>query len=884
MRWLGWATAILVICGAARAPAWADEPAALRATLPNGLRVVIVPDRLAPVASVALNYLAGSNDAPDGFPGTAHALEHMMFRGSAGLDREQLSELSARLGGDANANTTETVTQYTATVPAADLGLVLRAEALRMRGLTLAQADWEQERGAIEQEVARDLSSPFYNFAVQAQSILFAGTPYEHDALGSRETFERTDAALLRGFYERWYAPNNAILVIAGDVDPAATLALAQDAFGPIPRRDIPAHAPIAPRPAVKSELTLPTNFPFGLAALAYRMPGLKSGDFAAADILGDVLGSQRGALYGLVPAGRALIAAFQYQAKPDVGFGLALAGFPNGSDPAPVLADLRRVLAEAAAGDIPAELVEAAKRREIAQLAFGYDSIDGLARAWSRALAQQGAESPDDLARAYGAVTLEDVRRVAREVLDPEHAVTATLTPRDAAAPAPAGGGFGGTESFAAPPDHPVTLPDWAASALATPRLPAPGEPPAIATLANGLRLIVQPEHVGHTVSVFGRVREVTETQEPPGQEGVAQVTADLFSYGTTAHDRLAFRKAADDLAAELRTGARFSLRVLAPDFEAGMRLLAEGQLQPAFPDGGFAVVRAQVAKAVAGQSQTPDYRFERATQAAIVPPGDPTLREATAEGVAALRVEDVRAYHARAFRPDLTTLVVIGDITAERARAVVEQTFGGWQAQGPTPAIDLPPVGPSVASRMRIPDPGSQQDSVALVESLAIPIQHPDRYPLLLGDLILGNGPASRLYRDLRTRSGYVYSVDSDIDWSRTRADYTISFGADPANVPKARELALRDLAEMRAQPVGEAELMRAQAGLLRALAMRGASVGAIAGRFLHAAELDLPLLPAEVTAQRFLAVTAEDIRRAFATWLRPDDLAMVVKGPAE
>jgi zinc protease len=139
----------------------------LRATLPNGLRVVVVPNSLAPVVTTNLTYLAGSNDAPTGFPGTAHALEHMMFRGSDGLDKDQLAELGARLGGINNAHTSETITEYTFTVPAQDLGLVLKVEALRMRGALLQQGDWEQERGAINQEVSRAVSNPFYNYAAQ---------------------------------------------------------------------------------------------------------------------------------------------------------------------------------------------------------------------------------------------------------------------------------------------------------------------------------------------------------------------------------------------------------------------------------------------------------------------------------------------------------------------------------------------------------------------------------------------------------------------------------------------------------------------------------------------------------------------------------------------
>ena len=883
-----WAAALVL--SALAAPCGAEEPAGLsgsvpggvkRVTLPNGLRVVVVPDPLAPVVTTEINYLAGSNDAPEGFPGTAHALEHMMFRGSQGLDRDQLAEIGTLLGGVYNADTTETVTQYTYTVPSDDLSVALRIEALRMHGLTLSQADWEQERGAIDQEVSRDLSSPIYNYLTQAQAILFQGTPYQHDALGTRPSFEKTDAALIRRFYETWYAPNNAILVIAGDVQPDDALAKAKAAFGDVPSRPVPAHAAFAVQPVESRTLTLDTNFPVGLVTIAYRMPGLKHADFAAADILSDVLSSERGALYGLVPAGKALMAQFNYQAKPDVGFGMAYAAYPSAEDPAPVLADVRRIIAEAARNGVSPELVAAAKRQEIAELAFAANSIQGLAGNWSRALAFQDAESPETLARAYDAVTVEDVNRLARLLLDPDHAVTAILTPRESGRPI-AGSGFGGAESFASTPDHPVALPDWASAALAELHLPDLGTPPDISLLANGLRLIVQPEHVSHTVSVYGRVREVPAVEEPSGKEGVASVTSELFGYGTATRDRLAFREAVDDIAARVSTGSNFSLRVLTPDFEPGMKLLAENQLHPAFPDQAFEVVRSQLARSVAGLLHSPSYLFRQAVKRAIMPEGDPTLREPTPESVTALQPTDVKAYYDATFRPDLTTIVVLGDVTPEQARRVVGETFGGWHGEGPTPAIELPPVGPNKPSQARVPDSSTLQDSVYLAETVQLPVASPDRYPLMLGNVILGGGFSSRLYRDLRIKSGYVYSVSSELDWSRTRGDYGVSFGADGENVEKARQLVVRDLRDMQTTPVSEGELNRAKAEQLRRIPMQRDSIGGIAGQYLRLSDLGLPFDDEQTLAAHYLHITAADIQHAFATWLRPGDLAEVVRGP--
>jgi zinc protease len=840
-----------------------------------------VPDHLAPVVTTELNYLAGSNDAPPGFPGTAHALEHMMFRGSAGLDRDQLALVGALLGGAYNADTTETVTQFTYTVPAADLTVPLKIEALRMRGLTLSQPDWEQERGAIEQEVARDLSNPFYTFLTQAQSILFQGTPYEHDALGTRPSFDATDAALLRRFYDTWYAPNNAILVIVGDVDPPAVLAQVRETFDAVPSHTLPAHAPVTLQPVQAKTLTLPTDFPVGLVALAYRMPSLRSADFAAADILGDILGSERGSLYALVPDGKALMAQFSYQAKPGVGFGMALAAFPTGEDPAPLLAEVRKVIADIATNGAPAALVEAAKRREVAQIGFQANSISGLTSNWSEALAFRGASSPDEVAKAYESVTVDDVNRLARQLLDPKQAVTAILTPRGNGAPV-SQSAFGGAESFATAPDHPVTLPDWATAALGTPHVPDPDEPPMTETLPNGIHLIVQPEHVSHTVSLFGHVRTVADTQQPKGKDGVSGIMRQLFDYGTTTHDRLGFQAAVDDIAAFVNAGPNFSVQALTPDFGKAVQLLAENVLHPAFPEEAFKVVRSQVARSVAGQLRSPNYLFRQAIEKALLPPEDPALREATPASVNGVSLDDVRSYYATVMRPDQTTIVVIGDITPEAAKQIVEANFGGWTKAGPRPAIDLPPVPLSKSSDGRIRDESDQQNSVMLAETVGLPISDPDRYTLLLGNTILSSGFSSRLYRDLRLRTGYVYSISSDFDWSRTRADYSISFGADADNVPKARALVLSNLKAMQTDPVSEAELTRAKAELLRQLPMQRASVRAIAGQYLRIAELGLPPDAANRAAEAYAGMTAEKVRAAFAHWVRPDDLAAVVKGP--
>ncbi len=189
---------------------------ATRATLANGMHVVIVPNKLAPVTTVESNFIVGGNETPDGFPGMAHAQEHMAFRGCTGMTADQTAAIYALLGGQNNADTQQNITQYFTTVPAADVDVALEAEAACLRGVDDSQAQWQQERGAIEQEVQRDLSNPTYKFVDRMNTAMFAGTPYAHDPLGTKSSFDATTGTMLKEFYDKWYSPSNMILHCRG--------------------------------------------------------------------------------------------------------------------------------------------------------------------------------------------------------------------------------------------------------------------------------------------------------------------------------------------------------------------------------------------------------------------------------------------------------------------------------------------------------------------------------------------------------------------------------------------------------------------------------------------------------------------------------------------
>jgi zinc protease len=856
-----------------------------KATLENGLRVVIVRDPLAPVVTVEQNYLVGGDDTPNGFPGMAHAQEHMAFRGCSGLTADQIAAIYAQLGGQGNADTQQNITQYFTTVPAGDLEIALRLDAACMEGAQDSQEEWSEEKGAIEQEVARDLSNPTYKFLTRLNADLFSGTAYSHDALGTKDSFEATTGAMLKKFYRDWYAPNNAILVIAGDVEPAAVLAKVKELYGGIGKKPVPAHPEITLQPVKTESFTLDSNLPYLLVFTAYRMPGTESRDFAAVRILSDVLASQRGNLYALVPQGKALAAEFGVaETFPKASVGYSVVALPADSDPASVMQEMHKIVSEYAAHGVPAELVDASKRGEVANAEFERNSIPGLAAAWSQALAAEGRNSPDEIVEAMKQVTLEDVNRVAKTYLVDQNAITAQLKPVPSGE-AVSDKGFGGSEQLTSSPTKPVALPSWAESQLLALKVPALDASWTDTTLANGMRLIVKTDKASPTVTVLGNIQHKEDLQAPPGKEGVEAVLEELFSYGTETLDRLAFQKALDDIAANETAGHDFSLRVLQQDFARGVQLLADNELHPALPEEAFNIVKQQSTQFVGGNRKSPGYRAARAVNVGLLPKEDPALREVTPESVSSLGLDDVKRYYAKTFRPDLTTIVVIGDVTPEDAKSVVGKWFGGsWKASGMKPDVTLPRVPLNAVSSVTVPDPGQLQNSVNLSEMVGITRFDADYYPLQLGNHVLGGGfYATRLYHDLRQVNGYVYNVDVHMNATKTRTVYAITYACDPANVSKARQLIARDLVSMQKENVTPAELQQAKALVLRQLPLGESSEDAVAGGLLARAQLDLPLDEAARAGRRYISISADDVRLAFAKWIRPDGFVQVVRGPA-
>ena len=847
------------------------------ATLANGLQVYVLQDRLSPVVSMYTNYLAGANDEP--ITGLAHAQEHMMFRGSKTINATQFSDVTAITGGSYNADTQNEITQFFFEMPSQYLDIALNLERSRATGILDAQSGWNAERGAITQEVVRDNSGASYRLYVKMIHHILAGTPYADEGLGTVASFKKIQAPDLKRFYARWYHPNNVVMVIAGDVDPQSTIAKVRSLFGSIPSAPLPPRKSVHLQPLTPLTLRDNSSDPITLAMVGYRVPGYDDPDYYASEILNDVLNSPRGALYALQADGKSLGTFAEASTHPGAGISLVGSAVPVTTNGDTAVADVKAVIDGYKQSGLPPELVAVAKARELAQAQSQSNSINGLATLWSQELAVEH-RTPDDELNGLEKVSVDDVNRVLRKYYDNTTATVAIATPKAAS-----GSAFGGREgeNNSVPPTAHTVLPAFARNVLAQLHVPQSAVHPNQQTLPNGIKLITVQSSISPTVVLRGEIRTNADVQAPPGKDGIDDILNGLFQYGTTTYDRIAYQTELDKIAADVSAGSAFSLNVLAKDFDRGVTLLADDELHPALPADAFAIVKQQTVGQLTGAVQGPDFKAQRALADALYPPGDPSRRQATPETAGSVTLDDVKHYYGSTFRPDMTTIVVVGDVTPEHARSVVQAAFGGWIASGPAPDVYPPAIPRNAPSQAMIPATGRIQSDVTLAEALPLTYNDSD-YPVLqLANAALSGGFGSLLYHDVREIHGYAYTVSTSVSGGHNRSTFRVNYGAYPQNTDRAKQLIVTDLTALQKKDLPADRLVRAKALLIGQLPVRSESYDGVAGTLLSYSVTGRPLDSDRRYAQAELAASADAVRAAMAKWIRPEGFASVTQGPA-
>jgi len=409
-------------------------------TLENGLRVILHEDHSAPVINLQVWYHVGAKDERPGRTGFAHLFEHLMFKGSKNVGPEEHSELIKSIGGVDNAYTTEDVTVYWQTFPSNYLETVLWLEADRMASLAITEENFRSEREVVKEERRMRIENPPYGRVIE---VLYANAfevhPYKHIVIGSMDDLNAATVEDVREFFETYYVPNNATLVIVGDFDTRQALAWVEKYFGNIPRgkRPIPRVTVKEPPKTREKRVTERMNVPLPAFLAGYYIPEDGHPDADALQLISRILSAgQSSRLYRrLVYELRIAAAAFgagNFTEHPNLFFAAAILNPGHAPEEAEkvIVEELERLKTE----PVPARELEKAKNQLVAELLFARQSNQGKASALGRAavLLKDPARVNTEVQRLL-AVTPEEIQRVARRYFTETNRIVLTILPQHA-------------------------------------------------------------------------------------------------------------------------------------------------------------------------------------------------------------------------------------------------------------------------------------------------------------------------------------------------------------------------------------------------------------------------------------------------------------------
>jgi zinc protease len=851
-----------------------------RFTLANGLTLLVHEDHKAPIVAVNVWYHVGSKNERPGRTGFAHLFEHLMFNGSEHYDKEFQAPLERVGATDLNGTTNEDRTNYFANVPTSALDLALWLESDRMGHLVgaISQPKLDEQRGVVQNEKREGENAPYgkvWDFLTP--KLYPAGHPYSWTVIGSMDDLDAAKLDDVKGWFQTYYGPANAVLVIAGDVDPKAVKDKVQLYFG-----DIPSGPPIA-RQGVwiakrtgSQRGTLQDRVPQARIYKVWNVPQWGTPDADYLTLAASVLSTGKSSrLYKRL--------VFDEQIATDVDASVELreiaglfvveAGVRPGVDPAKVERALDEELARfLAAGPMPDELQRA---RTLARADFirGVERIGGFGgKSDVLAKGEVFAGRPDfyqvQLARVATATAAQLRAAAARWLSDGVYSLQVRPFPDYAVAP----------------------------SGVDRSKLPEPGpapkaEFPALqrATLSNGLKVVLAERRAVPLVR-FDLLLDAGSASDQFARPGTASLAMNMLDEGTDTRTALAISDRLAGLGATLGTATRLdvssvSLETLRERLEPALELYADVILHPAFRPADLERLRKQRLVQIQREKADPVGMALRVFPRVVYGEGhayaNPWTGSGTEASTAQITREDLVKFHRTWFKPDHATLVVVGATTMDEIRPRLERLFAGWRP-GDVPRKNIADVAARTKPEVYLLDrPGAEQ-TVLIAGNVAPPKADPDEPAIETMGAVLGSDFGSRLNMNLREDKHWSYGAYSFIRDARGPRPF-IAYA--PVQTDKTRDAIVELQKELRGivgdRPVQADELERAKASLTLTLPGSWETMGAVASTIGEIVAFGLDDRYFDTYADKVRAQTLATVTAAAVRTVQPDHLVWVIVG---
>lgn len=867
--------------------------------LKNGLTVIVHEDHKAPVAAVNVWYNVGSKDEPKGETGFAHLFEHLMFNGTENLPGDFFTYLQQIGATDYNGTTFFDRTNYFQTVPTGALERAIFMESDRMGHLlgAVTQGVLDNQRSVVQNEKRQNDSRPGGLVQYELFGNIFpAGHPYHHTVIGSMEDLDAASLAEVKKWFRDKYGPNNAVLVVAGDVTPAQVKPLVEKYFGPIAAGPVnhPAMATV-PKLASAKSIDMKDNVATTIIQRYWPVPGLLDKQLAALDIGASVLGGLSSSRLDKIMVRDEKLAvsvSSGLTALQRAGILSVSASVKPGVDPAVVSKRLDEIMADYLANGPTADEVQRAVMSEVSGRIRGLEQVGGFGgKAQTLAEGQTYAHDSNFYKKtlaSYASITPAVVKAAMQQWLK-RPALTITLAPGDRPAY---------QEAKAVEP--PKAGAEKSAGAVKGDRpLPPVGQLseldfPAIThtKLANGIPVdFVQRQSV--PVTQIAMSFDAGDAADSPATRGLAVFTTRMIDEGPEGLSSQEFAEAQERLGASINSnnGADRSyvmLNALSPNLPASLDLLSDVIRNPAFRPDDIDRLRSQTLTGIAQLQKDPTRVGRRLLPVVLYgaghpyggpPGGDPAA-------IAKFSRNDLVVWKQTWLRPDNLKIFIVSDRPLSEVEPLLEARFGKWAA----PTVDkgvktfaAAPPRPSSPKILLVNRPGAPQSSILGAQLLPIDPRD-DIIPFDTANEILGGTFLSRLNMSLREEKGWSYGVSGDENVNLHAVPYVVSAPVQADRTADALAELNRQMTEfLTTKGVTQEELQRTVQNDINRLPGAFETSGSVLGAMMNIDMLDRPDNYYETLAPKYRAQTSASLDQAARAALDVKGFTWIVVGDA-
>ena len=848
--------------------------------LPNGLTLIVHEDHKAPIVAVNIWYHVGSKNERPGKTGFAHLFEHLMFGGSEHFHGSYVDAMERIGATNLNGTTSEDRTNYFETVPVSALDYVLWMESDRMGYMVGAidQKTLDLQRGVVQNEKRQGENQPYGLVEEVIQKDTYpSGHPYSWTAIGSMEDLNAASLTDVKEWFQSHYGPSNATLVVAGDIKPEEVREKVQKYFGEIPpgppetrQRSFIAKMSSSHRAVMQDRV------PQARIYKVWNMPEYGDEDSDVLDLVSDILAVGRTSrLYKRLVYDDQIATDIGAFAEPREigGQFLILASVRPGTDLPRVEKAIDEELAKFLKDGPTPEEVERVRTQYLANFVRGVDRLGGFGGK-SDVLAMNQVYLGDPgayktkLARVRELTPAKLQAAAKRWLSDGEYALEV----------------------------YPFGDPKAATEKADRSKPPAIGQTPETRmpklehlTLSNGLKVVLAERHDIPLVNLSLLV-DSGFAADQLASPGVARLTASMLDGGTKTRSSLEITEQLAQLGARLTASASEDsiaarLSTLTSKVDPALDIFADVTLNPTFPESDFQRQQKLQLSLIEREKATPQQMARRALPVLLYGKGHAYAESFTGSGtpetVSKLRRDDLLKFHATWFKPNHSTLVVVGDTSVADIRPKLEKLFGAWKP-GETPKKNIANVPlPSKPTVYLVDRPGAQQSFIA-AGNIGPPKNNPDEISIQAMNDILGGDFGGRINMNLREDKHWAYGTDNRLLSARGQRPFVVFAPVQTDKTKESLSEVLKELKGIRGErPVTQEELVRVKNSQSLRLSGSRETLGQLGNSIEELVEFGLPDNYWDTYASKVKELSLADINKAASEVVQPDHMVWVVVG---